>query len=47
MAMILLNKMFKNGSVSIMTAGSSKPDLKLVDSPDYLRLYEVIRERSQ
>jgi membrane protein YdbS with pleckstrin-like domain len=42
-----LNKMFKNGSVSIMTAGSSKPDLVLVDSPAYLALYQLIRERSR
>ncbi len=38
-----LNKMFKNGTVSIMTAGSSKPDLMLIASPDYLKIYEAIR----
>lgn len=42
-----LNKMFGNGKVSIMTAGSSKPDLLLIDSPDYLKLNEEIRRRSQ
>lgn len=42
-----LNKMFKNGNVRIMTAGSSKPDLVIADSPDYLALYEVIRDSSQ
>jgi uncharacterized membrane protein YdbT with pleckstrin-like domain len=42
-----LNKLFKNGNVRIMTAGSSKPDLSIVDSPAYLALYEVIRERSR
>jgi uncharacterized membrane protein YdbT with pleckstrin-like domain len=42
-----LNKMFKNGNVRIMTAGSSKPDLSIIDSPDYLALYQVIRERSR
>lgn len=43
-----LNKLFRNGNVSIMTAGSSsKPDLNLIDSPAYLAMYEVIRERSQ
>ncbi len=42
-----LNKLFRNGNVSIMTAGSSKPDLNLIDSPAYLKMYEVIRERSQ
>ena len=38
--------MFKNGNVSIMTAGSSKPDLTIIDSPDYFKLYEIIREHS-
>lgn len=42
----LWNKMFKNGNVSVMTAGSSKPDLVIIDSPAYLRLYEEIRDRS-
>lgn len=42
----LLNKMFKNGNVSVMTAGSSKPDLVIIDSPAYLRLYQEIRDRS-
>lgn len=42
-----LNKLFRNGNVSIMTAGSSKPDLNLIDSPAYLKMYEIIRERSQ
>ena len=43
----MLNKVFRNGKVSIMTAGSSKPDLVLPDSPDYLKLYEEIRLGSQ
>lgn len=43
----LLNKIFRNGKVSVMTAGSSKPDLVLIDSPAYLRLYEEIRKRSE
>lgn len=43
----LLNKIFKNGKVSVMTAGSSKPDLVLIDSPAYLRLYEEIRKRTE
>ena len=42
-----LNKLFRNGNVLIMTAGSSNPDLRLVDSPDYLALFELIREDSQ
>ena len=43
----LLNKIFRNGKVTIMTAGSSKPDLTLIDSPEYLRLYQEIRARSE
>jgi membrane protein YdbS with pleckstrin-like domain len=42
-----LNKMFKNGNVTIMTAGSSKPDFKILDAPAYLELYRIIRERSE
>jgi membrane protein YdbS with pleckstrin-like domain len=42
-----LNKMFKNGNVTIMTAGSSKPDFKIIDAPGYLELYRIIRERSE
>ncbi len=42
-----LNKMFKNGNVAIMTAGSSKPDFKIIDAPGYLELYRLIRERSE
>lgn len=40
----LLNKIFRNGKVSIMTAGSSKPDLLLIDSPEYRKLHDTIRE---
>jgi membrane protein YdbS with pleckstrin-like domain len=42
-----LNKMFKNGNVTIMTAGSSKPEFKIIDAPAYLELYRIIRERSE
>ena len=42
-----LNKMFRNGNVTIMTAGSSKPDFKIIDAPAYLELYRIIRERSE
>lgn len=41
------NKLFKNGNVSIMTAGSSKPDLVMVDAPDFRDLYNEIRTLSQ
>lgn len=43
----LLNKMFRNGKVSIMTAGSSKPDLVLLDAPEYRKLHDTIRAYSQ
>jgi hypothetical protein len=43
-----LGKLFRNGMVRIMTAGSSrKPDLSLIDSPAYGEMYQLIRERSQ
>ncbi|MDG2124144.1 MAG: PH domain-containing protein, partial [Verrucomicrobiales bacterium] len=41
-----LNKMFRNGTVTIMTAGSSKPDLTLTNTPNFNTLYEEIRQRS-
>jgi membrane protein YdbS with pleckstrin-like domain len=41
-----LNKMFRNGSVNLMTAGSSRPDLVIANSPDYQALYQAIRSRS-
>ncbi|MDG1482994.1 MAG: PH domain-containing protein [Myxococcota bacterium] len=40
-----LGKMFSNGSVTLMTAGSSRPDLFLKNTPDYQSLYRMIRER--
>ncbi len=40
----LLNKIFSNGKVTIMTAGSSKPDLHIIDSPDFSKLHDIIRE---
>jgi hypothetical protein len=42
-----LNKMFRNGTVSIMSAGSSKPDLVIVASPDYLKIYDAIRTNTE
>ncbi|WP_411846258.1 PH domain-containing protein [Roseibacillus persicicus] len=42
-----LNKMFKNGNVSIMTAGSSKPDLVMVAAKSYKNLYHEIRQLSR
>jgi membrane protein YdbS with pleckstrin-like domain len=42
-----LGKMFQNGRVSIMTAGSSKPDLVMSAAKDFRKLYQAIRERSQ
>ncbi len=43
----MLNKIFGNGKVSIMTAGSSKPDLVLSDSPEYRKLHDTIRENTE
>jgi hypothetical protein len=31
----MLNKIFRNGKVIILTAGSSKPDLFIIDSPEF------------
>lgn len=42
-----INKLFGNGNVSILTAGSSSPDVTLQNSPDYLKIHEVLRERSR
>lgn len=42
-----LNKMFNNGNVTIMTAGSSKPDVAIIDTPDYRKMYDIIRESTQ
>ena len=43
----ILNKMFKNGTVSIMTAGSSNPDLSLFAVKEYQTIYQEIRKLSQ
>ena len=43
----MLNKIFRNGKVSIMTAGSSKPDLVLSDAPEYGKLHDTIRENTE
>ncbi|MEM9280467.1 MAG: PH domain-containing protein [Verrucomicrobiota bacterium] len=40
------NKVFKNGSIILMTAGSSQPDLMIANSPQYLELFQEIRSRS-
>jgi uncharacterized membrane protein YdbT with pleckstrin-like domain len=41
----LLGKVFNNGTVTLMTAGSSRPDLVLANAPGYAALYKAIRER--
>ncbi|MEM1441698.1 MAG: PH domain-containing protein [Verrucomicrobiota bacterium] len=41
-----VNKMFKNGTILLMTAGSSLPDLVIANSPSYLELFQEIRSRS-
>ena len=40
----LLGKCFGNGTVTILTAGSSQPDLELTNAPDYLQLYELLQQ---
>jgi len=37
------NKLFGNGDITLFTAGSSTPDLKLSAVPGYGRLYQLIR----
>jgi membrane protein YdbS with pleckstrin-like domain len=39
-----LGKAFGNGQVTILTAGSSAPDLVLANVPDYQDVYATIRE---
>ena len=43
----ILNKLFKNGSVSIMTAGSSRPDLVMQAAEGYETIYKELKERSK
>lgn len=38
-----LNKLFGNGAVTLLTAGSSSPDLVLADLPGHKDFYEAIR----
>ena len=42
-----LNKMFKNGTISIMTAGSSKPDLIMPAAKSHQTVYQEIRKLSK
>jgi len=42
-----IHKLCHNGNVTIMTAGSSKPDLVIADTPDFRQLYDVIRDHTQ
>ncbi len=39
-----LGKAFGNGQVTILTAGSSSPDLNVANVPDYKEVYSTIRE---
>ena len=41
----VLGKAFGNGTVSLYTAGSSRPDLVFSDSPSFHELYQAIREQ--
>lgn len=42
-----LNKLFGNGTVTLFTAGSSRPDLKLANLPDHQAVYESIQRRTE
>ncbi|MEM6927477.1 MAG: PH domain-containing protein [Myxococcota bacterium] len=39
-----LGKIFGNGNVTILTAGSSAPDLSVANVPDYQEVYRTVRE---
>lgn len=39
----LLGKIFGNGNVTVLTAGSSNPDLTLTDLPEHKAFYDVVR----
>jgi membrane protein YdbS with pleckstrin-like domain len=39
-----LGKAFGNGRVTILTAGSSMPDLVVANVPDYQEVYDTVRE---
>ncbi len=41
----MLGKAFNNGTVTLFTAGSSRPDLVLSNTPEFKALYAAIRER--
>lgn len=41
----LVGKVFKNGTITLMTAGSSTPDLVLANCPDFEALYGQVRAR--
>lgn len=43
----ILNKIFRNGKISVMTAGSSKPDLILIDAPEFQKLHDTIRKNTE
>jgi uncharacterized membrane protein YdbT with pleckstrin-like domain len=40
-----LNKVFKNGTISINTVGSSRTELFLRDIPNYLDIYKDVKDR--
>lgn len=41
----MFNKMFKNGSITVNTSGSSKPELILKNMPNYKEFYDRVKER--
>jgi len=42
-----LGKLFGNGNVSIMTAGSSRPDMTVKDTKPYKQIYQEVKRLSQ
>lgn len=43
----VFGKLFGNGNVTIFTAGSSRPDMRFTNAPDYLQLFELIQRHYQ
>ena len=39
-----LNKLFKNGTITVNTTGSSRPELTITNIPDYEEFYTVLKK---
>ena len=40
----MLNKLFRNGSITVNTTGSSRPELKINNIPDFKEFYEILKK---